>query len=730
MKSPANSIFRVAQGIFKDYLATYPTDILDVSRDEKRLAQLIKERGIGVFTLDLPALDNLLLQALENGRLIVEGALSKRASKTILVPRLFRGLWLRIFDNGGNLRELVDSNSILFLRQILCLGKKLELGCSEQRRKAVVSKYYDIEAEIIAPTLAWDNDFLGHDSEIDSVSLTDSICSSSESQSFLPNDMLEYYERDRTHDLLRRMQQNADFFSTALGTFDPYQFSDEISNNYSGIGLRHGPGAVADQSQREYKYEFPSWSAKLQKLYPYEHFGIVGVGRVEQGSILCQPDLFSKHSDKNVSDKSERGVSLVLPSDCSESCDGLLPIVANIQSGGDGIPSVHQDRGTPRFGSTRIPSRHEFPSRLIAVPKTARGPRLIASESVAHQWCQQLTKRFLEERLSSLFDNNFIAFRRQDLSGNLVQRASLTRRLTTVDLASASDRLSCHVVERVFRRNKSLLRSLHATRTRWMVDTVSVQPNFLKLKKFASQGTAVTFPIQTIVFFLAALTSSGFLATKESDFLCNKRICNSLGRLRNKVRVFGDDIILPTHGYGDLKLLLGALGLEVNKEKSFSKGHFRESCGTDCYKGDNVTPIKTRTLDPTTPQSRQSLIDYSNNLFQIGFWHAAVAVESILPGYVTRNTPVVGLDCGGVGRISFCGSNIDHLRSRWNKKLQRKEVRSWSIISTSKRKPTNTASALLQYFAEDPIPTLKWVHGITEVSRSRDGLRWEFPYYA
>lgn len=731
MKSLANDMLRVASGILTDYLMTYPTDKLDVSRDYKRLAQLVKERGIGVFVLDLPALDNLLLQALENSRLILDGTLSKRASKSILVPRLFRGLWLRIFDEGGNLRESIDSNSILILRQLCCLGKKLEIGCSTQRRETVVEEYYNVEREIASPTLSWSSDDLGSDSCIDSVDLFD--LANNQDRSCGVEDLFSRTSpllNRRTVTLLKRLQRNADLFSAALGSYDPYHFSDMVNKLSTGIGLRHGPGAVADQKRKEYKYDFPSWSAKLEQLFPYRYFGSVGVGKFEQEAKLPNQTSFSFSSEKYVDGQSEPCSSLGTASDNSDSWKGSSSFLDDVLSRRDGIPSVPPNSGFPDEWGTRSLSRNEFPSKLLAVPKTAKGPRLIASESVAHQWCQQLTKKFLEERLKSLFDTNFISFRRQDLSGDLVRQASLSRRLTTVDLSSASDRLSCYVVERIFRRNKSLLRALHATRTRWMVDTVSCQPNFLILKKFASQGTAVTFPVQTIVFFLIAITCSGFLAKKESDFFCNNRICNSIGRLRNKVRIYGDDIIMPVDGYADLRELLSVLGLKINEEKSFSKGYFRESCGTDCYRGDDVTPIKTTSLDPTKPQSRQSLVDYSNNLFKIGFWHAAKVVESITPRWVVNNLPVVGLDCGGIGRTSFCGSDVSHLRNRWNAKLQRWEVRRWSLIGTTTRKPTNSASALLQYFAEDPIPTLKWVHGVSEVPKSRDGLRWEFPSYA
>jgi hypothetical protein len=374
----------------------------------------------------------------------------------------------------------------------------------------------------------------------------------------------------------------------------------------------------------------------------------------------------------------------------------------------------------------------------MAVPKTAKGPRLIAAEPTAHQWCQQFIKRFLEERLIGLFDTNFVSFRNQELSRRLVSKASLDRSLATVDLSAASDRLTCWVIERAFRKNQTLLRALHATRTRWVKDTVlkGQHPNFFVPKKFATQGTAVTFPVQSIIFLIIALTASGFLAKHPEDFLCNKRICGPLGKLRNKVRVFGDDIIVPVRGYDDLCTLLHILGLKVNQDKSFVKGHFRESCGMDAFKGHNVTPVKTKRIDPTGPDSRQSLVDYANNLHQAGLWYAAEAAASILPEWIRKNLPVVGLEIGRESRISkksqgwasFLGSNLDHLRKRWNEKLHRYEYRSYGQLSKTKRMPTNSLSGVLQYITEVPGPFAKWEHGVPGRPKTSDGLRWRAPY--
>ena len=725
MKSQANGLLKVAEGVLTDYSLAYPSDKAEVSRDIERLTRLVKERGLSVFLLDLPALDGPLLRGLESGRLILGCALSKRASAKILVPRLFRGLWLRIFDRFGNLLECADPTCIFFLRQLLCLGKKVEVVCSPARTQSVLKEYYHVERDTRSPSLYWGYDDLGSD---DSISFDDLFDHRSGDGRSL---QLEFWrepnsgEEDiRIRTALRRLQRNCDAFSEAIGKFEVEEFLSSIRTHANGLGFRQGPGAVSDLTSKEYKYDFPTWSDKLGATFPFNRYGSITDAFVENLSDEDDQRAFVFDPTRESVGEGERGNSRMV-------CPILSSQTEQESEASRSEPSGEILDPLDRTSAAGYrPSLHEPCSRLLAVPKTAKGPRLIAAEPTAHQWCQQFVKRFLEERLTGLFGENFISFRNQGLSQRLVSKASLDRSLATVDLSSASDRLSCWVVERAFRANPSLLRALHATRTRWTMDAVdkTVSPNYFVTKKFASQGTAVTFPVQSIIFFLVAISASGFEARGPEDFFCNNRFYKPIARYRNKVRVFGDDIILPVHGYELLAKMLHVLGLKVNLEKSFSQGHFRESCGMDCFKGHNVTPIKTTKLEATGPQSRQSLIDYANNLHQAGLWHASKAVESITPGRVLSNLPVVGVGCGGVGRVSYTGNKVDHLRKRWNTELHRFEYRVHATISRVRRKPTNTLSGLLQYFAEAPSATDKWSHGVPGRPKISDGLRWE-PLY-
>jgi hypothetical protein len=315
----------------------------------------------------------------------------------------------------------------------------------------------------------------------------------------------------------------------------------------------------------------------------------------------------------------------------------------------------------------RVPIRKERPSRLLMVPKTLKSPRLICAEPVAQQWCQQAILNFLEFEFTRLFDGDFIDLRDQEKSGSMVLSASRDRKHSTIDLSDASDRLSCFVVERLFRRNPALLRALYAARTRYVDIEYRQHKSFLKLKKFASQGTAVTFPVQSLCFLIMALAAS---------YGDGPITMEGILRLRKDVRVYGDDIIVPTHGYVDLKCILTACFLKVNDDKSFSKGKFRESCGTDAYNGFDVTPCKPTVFGSGKPGTIIAIVDSSNNLFKKGYWHASNELLSHLSQRVLREVRYVGPDTPGFfGIYSYSGGNESHLKKRWNSCLHRYEVR-------------------------------------------------------
>lgn len=163
MKSPVDNLLEVACGVLADVSMAYPEYEEGSQRDAARLTSCARTRGIGLFVLDLPHLDSLLTEGVRFGRLRLQGPLTKTWKKSYPVPRLFAGLWVRVFDSSLCLRHDFDVNAVLMLRQLCCLGKKVQLDCSPKRLYAAMEVFHDIEAKMAPPTLRWKDDILDPD---------------------------------------------------------------------------------------------------------------------------------------------------------------------------------------------------------------------------------------------------------------------------------------------------------------------------------------------------------------------------------------------------------------------------------------------------------------------------------------------------------------------------------------------------------------------------------------
>ena len=605
------------RAILKDISVYLPSDHRDLERDLLTLTRLARTRGQPVFTMDLPSLGKVLDRALADGRLLLSGLpLSRGRTNKTIVPRLFWGLWSRLFENDGCLKPNVDPNIVFFLRTLLYVGKNLEWECSPRYLYEATEEFFRIEAGLPIPGPFWGSsgsfDDIMH--SVSQRSVSDVICR----EELFPsgNQALE--------PVLVAIQQSADRTAGILGTSSPEDFR-----------FRHGPGAVSDLSSGEYKYDFPRWGSRLEEVFPWSEFGSTGLGLMDR----LQRD----------------GLDMAFNEPCS---------------------------------------------RLIAVPKTQKGPRLIAAEPTDHQWIQQGIRDFLYRRVASTPLGLSLDFSRQDLSQERTLRGSLDGSVATIDLKSASDRISCWLVERMFRRNPELLRQMMACRTRFIRNDIDVKHSAIhKLRKFSTQGSALTFPVQSLIFLNVCLGVGRFLHPHES--------WETLGSM---VRVFGDDLIVPKSWEPLVSSSLEALFLKVNRTKTFSVGKFRESCGMDAWDGHDVTPPHvTMRYQESDPRTIASNVAVSNNFFKKGLWHSASWVTSTIR---EKLIPTVHRRSGIFGFVTHTSVDMNTSKSRWNHDLHHWESKCLGIFAKALRTKTETAGALLQYFTEEPDPYVKYESGV------------------
>lgn len=605
----------VARNILLDAADYYPTLRQSFDRDISRLETLLPNVGDRIFTLDLPALAKVLDRALADGFLPRTGlALSRSINTRTTIPRLFQGLWLKIFRLDGCLNQQVDVNAVFFLRQILLYGKKYRMECPKSALFKAVEEYYDIEDKLPPCPSIWDTDGTNL-----SRGMLGSVCDLARPSCGLLLPTVSYDQGEVYH-LLGEVQSAMDWTASLLGEYDPSQWR-----------FRHGPGATSESRRGDaYKYAFPNWAPRLQAIFPYSEFALANPG---MGSIpYAEPDV-----------------------------------------------------------------SYEPSSRLIAVPKTQKAPRLIAAEPTCNQWCQQNVREFLTSRIAECALGLSIDFSNQSLSQEAAREAAISGQSATIDLSSASDRLSAYVVQRAFRSNLSVLGAMIASRTSFIRNDIDAKsPKLHKLRKYASMGSALTFPVQTLVFLSICLgVGASLQPTRRKNY----------ASLCRQVRIYGDDIICPVAWIPRLTQILTVLGLKVNESKSFWNGKFREACGLDTYDGDSVTPAYfleySRDVDPLRVAT---YVACANNFFTKGLWRTSKYVESLVPREWRKLIPTVSTRSGAIGLSSFVGS-AEPAVTRWNADLQIEEYLGLSPIQGSPKMQHDGPPNLLQFFTEFSDPS-------------------------
>lgn len=209
-------------------------------------------------------------------------------------------------------------------------------------------------------------------------------------------------------------------------------------------------------------------------------------------------------------------------------------------------------------------------SRLTIVPKDSRGPRIICMEPHETMFIQQGLMRAIYDHIEnySCFKGR-INFTDQEVNRKLAYSSSIDKHYATIDLKDASDSVHWYHILDMF--PTEWLLPLIATRSERVL---LPSGKFHVMKKYAPMGSALCFPIEAIFFF---------------------SICKLV---TDDVYVYGDDIIVPVDCVHQVIEMIEAHGLKVNRDKSFTSGHFRESCGAEYYYGHDISIVKIKSLTP------------------------------------------------------------------------------------------------------------------------------------
>ncbi len=598
---------------FEDLIGHFPEAQQELIRDCERVIGMHHSFGDEYLTISLPDAQKVFEKALSRGYLpghfgpedtLQWGERSGFSPKRRTFLRFFVN---RIFDASGVLLPSACAASVKAVIGVLALYKKVKMPCTKERIQDEVDQYYHNDETLRRPSCDWSGGFFDRCSMVDG------------SVEHVSEDLFGHVQPGSRR-LLELCQRVADVVASNLGLFS----RDTLLH-------KHGTGAVADSEYGGDKYRFPTWSQRLENIFPSFELG-----------------------------------------------------AANVRLAAEETYSLFRDA--------------EAPAKQLAVPKTQKGPRLIASEPTSHMWIQQGILGALETALEKSLLRHCVDLHDQRPSQKLAVQASLSRELCTVDLKSASDRLSLWTVERLFRSNVSLLVLLAAARSVWVKSgpKVDERRRYLVLRKFANQGSALTFPIQTIAYAILCITA--VLYTSRTKLKSVN--VSTVTKAAKCVRVFGDDLILPTRALPVLADLLEFNQLQVNKGKTHFSGNFAESCGTRAFRGTVVTPgYLTCVSSNPTPEEISALVQVSNNFAREWMFHTSNVVLSLVPHKFRKELHATRL-LAGLSLWTFLPGLPPGTRTYYNSRLCREEVKTVSVSIEPKTSKRDNWASLLQYFTQ------------------------------
>jgi len=362
----------------------------------------------------------------------------------------------------------------------------------------------------------------------------------------------------------------------------------------------------------------------------------------------------------------------------------------------------------------------EMPVKVISVPKTQKTPRIIAIEPTCMQYAQQAILEAFNSGISKSYLRNLIGTESQEPNQLLAQQGSLDGSLATLDLSEASDRVSNQLVRNLLAGNPLLQGAVESCRSR-KADVPG--HGVIRLSKFASMGSALTFPIEAMVFLTICFL--GIEKELNTRFTSRRDILPYVG----KVRVYGDDIIVPNKHVHSVVHALEHFGARVGMSKSFWIGKFRESCGKEFYDGYDVSIVKVRREFPSTRKHAPeviSLVSLRNQLYKAGYWQTVKWLDSLILEML-KHFPYVLESSSVLGRTSFLG--YDNQRECVH--LHAPLVKGYVVASRLPSDPLDGPSALLKCLlkrGDMPVADSKHLERAGRPRRVDIKPRWASPF--
>lgn len=497
-----------------------------IERDIVTMLARVEHEGDGFLTITLPQFCSDFEEALEQGCISSNHFIGFKKWRRL--PAFLHGFTKEVFDYRTAL--LLDNPSvdaIRCIRQLTLIFKKIERDTTDERKHRAEISYLNCEADL--------------------ESVDESLNAS----------------------------QRRDFSIAFAWLYSEVLNSLNKSLELHEVTPKHGPGSTQDNLLGNRKWLFPTWTERLEDIFPYARF--------------CSHTWFMSKD----------------------------------------------------YRTNFLPIGQEPPVKVVFVPKTQKTPRVIAMEPTHMQYMQQAIMTTLVPLLENSKIGRSQGFSDQEPNRYLARQGSITGEVATIDLSEASDRVLNSLIKDATSPWPTVHDALQATRS-----TRSKLPSgkIISLRKFASMGSALCFPIEVMAF-----STIVFLGLQRSGALTFDEAFNLF--VTGGVRVYGDDIIVPANCALSVEETLESYGLKVNRSKSFRNGQFRESCGGDYYAGVNVTPVRLRLDLPTQRQHAKEIVSVSSTANQLadgGYDRASEYLHSLCENilgiypYTQEGSDVIG----------------------------------------------------------------------------------------
>jgi len=284
----------------------------------------------------------------------------------------------------------------------------------------------------------------------------------------------------------------------------------------------------------------------------------------------------------------------------------------------------------------------EMNTRCVLVPKDFRGPRLISAEPAINQYLQQGQMKAIMQYVDRHeVLSRSLKLRDQTRNQRLAQNAH-EEGLATLDLSDASDTVSTTLVWYLLSKVPATRRRLMSTRSD---NLIMNNGDKVKIVAFAPMGSAVCFPVESLVFWSLTMASLMLVRPRRRE-----THDEWIRELSSSIGVFGDDIIVPDEALDILIGTLETVGCKPNMSKTCRETPFRESCGTEWMNNTDVTIIRNRRYyyeDRSKLSDHPVLTDLNRKFFLRGLYRTA----KLIGEWASESYPTVQLSIACLPRF-------------------------------------------------------------------------------